>query len=381
MTDKLLKAVVQTTDIGIIALAADGAVLLWNQWMERASGILATHTVGKSLTQIFPELADSRLQQAIGDAINNGRSALLSSAWNLYTLPLHQTESTDKRLLQSLIVKPIRIDNEAYCVIEIFDVTNSNHREALLREKTKESIDALNIAETASKTKSEFVSTVSHELRTPLTAINGALGLLIGGVVGAIPEKAVSLIEVANSNTTRLLSIINDLLDIEKIEAGQMEFIYSQVDLNTLCAQSVGHNQNYALSHNVKIHFIPNAQPLLVYADSHRISQVLSNLLSNAAKFSYPNQDVIVSLQKTENDYCRVTVQNYGKGIPERYQDTLFEKFTQVKENQTSSKGTGLGLNISRAIIKQHDGMIGFHSTPNESTIFYFELKLYEARN
>jgi len=376
MHEALLKQIVLSTDIGMIVVTADSSVVLWNQWIEKTSRLTATETLGNKLTQIFPQLTGSRLQQAIDDAINNGTSALLSSAWNLYTLPLYRTESEDADLLQSLIIKPIGVNGESYCLIEIFDVTNSHNREALLREKSKESEQALEAAETASRTKTEYVSTVSHELRTPLTSINGSLGLILGGVVGEIPEKARGLIEVASSNTTRLLSIINDLLDIEKIEAGKMEFIFSQVDLNTLCSQVVEQNQNYAQSHNVRFKFLPNKQAMLVSADTHRISQVLSNLLSNAAKFSFTDRDVLITIEEIADNYSRVTVTNHGNGIPENYRDSLFDKFTQVEGNQSSSKGTGLGLNICRAIINQHHGHIGFNSVLNATTSFYFDLKL-----
>jgi len=379
MHEALLKQIVLSTDIGMIVVTADSSVVLWNQWIEKTSRLSADKAIGHQLSQLFPHLTGSRLEQAIDDAINNGTSALLSSAWNLYSLPLFKTESEDADLLQSLMIKPITFNDESYCLIEIFDVTNSHNREALLREKSKESEQALDAAETASRAKTEYVSTVSHELRTPLTSINGSLGLILGGVVGEIPEKARGLIEVASSNTTRLLSIINDLLDIEKIEAGKMEFIFSQVDLNVLCSHVVEQNQNYAQAHNVCFEFMPTKQPMLVSADTHRISQVLSNLLSNAAKFSFSNHAVTVKLNKIENDYCRVAVTNHGSGIPENYRDNLFDKFIQVKGSQSSSKGTGLGLNICRAIMNQHHGHIGFDSVLNDTTSFYFDLKLADG--
>lgn len=381
MQNDLFENVVLTTDIGIIVIGSDNSIVLWNQWIENTSARPASETIGKKLTEVFPELSGSRLEQVISDALNNGSSALLSSAWNLNTLPLFQPESAANHLLQSLMIKPISHNGMTYCLIEIFDVTNSNKREVLLREKTKESELALQTAEVASKTKSEFVSTVSHELRTPLTSINGSLSLILGGVVGDIPEKVMGLLEIASNNTNRLLSLINDLLDIEKIEAGKMEFIFSQVDLNQLCSQVVEQNQNYAQAHKVTFVCQQNNSPMLVSADTHRISQVLSNLLSNAAKFSYTDQVVTVRLEKINDGYCRVAVVNHGSGIPESYKHTLFDKFTQVKENQTTSKGTGLGLNICRVIINKHDGGIGFHSVLNETTTFFFDLKLLDTAN
>lgn len=381
MNEVFLKEVVLNTDVGIIILDNKYTIVVWNQWIEKTSRLSGDETIGMDLLQLFPELTGSRLEQTISDAINQSRSALLSSAWNLYTLPLYQTESIDARLMQSLMIKPISFNDENYCMIQVFDVSNSNNREDLLREKTRDSILALEASETASRAKTEYVSTVSHELRTPLTSINGSLSLILGGVVGDIPEKVRGLIEVASNNTTRLLSIINDLLDIEKIEAGKMEFIFSLVDLNQLCSQVVEQNQHYAQSHNVQFQCQLNKRPMLVSADTHRISQVLANLLSNAAKFSYDNQIVTVRLEEIEDKHCRVAIQNQGNGIPDSYQNTLFEKFTQVEGTQSSNKGSGLGLNICRAIINKHNGNIGFYSILNETTTFFFELKLVDAVN
>jgi signal transduction histidine kinase len=366
--------IIHKADIGIIILSVDNRVVCWNEWMEKASGVGSEESLGKDFFSLFPQCGGGRFAMALEDALQNGVSSLLSSAWNYYTLPLHQPQNVDILMMQSLIIKPIEQDDARYCCIEVFDVTNSNNREALLKVKTEESLKAREAAELASRTKSEFVSTVSHELRTPLTSISGSLDLILGGVVGKVSDKVQGLIEIASNNTQRLLSLINDLLDIEKIEAGKMEFIFSQVELNQLIVQVMDHNQTYASQHQVHYVYHPTDAVVYVNADAHRLSQVIANLLSNAAKFSYPHLPIDISLQLLDDEQVRVSVSNEGEGIPEGYQDTIFDRFMQVKERGDNERGSGLGLNISKAIIEHHGGEISFTSIPGQITTFYFIL-------
>jgi len=222
--------------------------------------------------------------------------------------------------------------------------------------------------------KNEFVSTVSHELRTPLTAINGSLGLILGGMAGELPEQAQELLTISQRNSDRLLQLINDILDIEKLEAGKMPFNMQEVDLLALLKNSIEVNQAYANQLNVRIEFKTELATARVSVDPDRFSQVMANLLSNASKFS-PNGDVIsVKLEKAHKDY-RVSVSDHGPGIPEDFKTILFEKFTQVDASDTRSQGgTGLGLSISRTIIEQMNGTIGFESKEGQGSSFYFHL-------
>ncbi len=222
--------------------------------------------------------------------------------------------------------------------------------------------------------KSEFVSTVSHELRTPLTSIRGSLGLLTGGVAGEIPEAARSLLEIATSNSERLSRLINDILDIEKIEAGQMHFDMEVLDLMPLVEKSLQINQGLAERYNV--HFVltetvPDSQ---VYVDAGRLLQVLANFFSNAAKFSPPG-DVVTIAVKVIDRRVRVSVRDHGPGIPFEFRSRIFQKFSQADASDTRQKGgTGLGLSISKAIIERLGGEIGFDTEPGEMSLFYFEL-------
>ena len=222
--------------------------------------------------------------------------------------------------------------------------------------------------------KSEFVSTVSHELRTPLTSIRGSLGLISGGVAGEIPAAVKNLVGIAKSNCERLIRLINDMLDSEKIESGKMRLDLQVVDLRPLVQQALAANEGFAGQHRVKLVLQAPAEALRVRIDSDRMTQVLTNLLSNAAKFSPPDSTVEVRLSRVARS-VRVEVVDHGPGIPEEFRSRIFQKFSQADASDTKQKGgSGLGLNISRALIEQMNGAIGFSSQAGVGTTFFFEL-------
>jgi PAS domain S-box-containing protein len=222
--------------------------------------------------------------------------------------------------------------------------------------------------------KTEFISTVSHELRTPLTSIRGSLGLLAGGVTGPLPDAAKSLVDIAVNNSDRLVRLINDILDVEKIEANKMDFKLQPLSLSTLVANTVESNRAYGTGLSVAFEIddrLPEGAQ--VNADADRLNQVLTNLLSNAAKFSPSHETVTIALAKIQGK-LRVSITDKGPGISEDFQERVFSKFAQADSSDTRQKGgTGLGLNISRAIIEKMGGTIAFVTGANGTT-FYFEL-------
>ncbi len=221
--------------------------------------------------------------------------------------------------------------------------------------------------------KRDFVSIVSHELRTPLTAIRGALGLILGGATGKAPDKMNELIKIADANTDRLLHIINDILDIDKIESGLLEYHFSDIPVIPLLEKAVTNNNGYAQQYDVKL-TITQQLDACINADSNRIMQVLDNLVSNAIKFSPKGGNVELSVARHGNN-VRISVHDDGPGIPEDFQDKLFDKFTQADfSNTRGASGAGLGLNIAKAVIEHHNGQIGFTTDEKKGTTFYFDL-------
>lgn len=227
--------------------------------------------------------------------------------------------------------------------------------------------------------KNEFVSTVSHELRTPLTSIAGSLGLLAGGAAGTLPDRAAKLIKIAHGNSERLVRLINDILDIEKIESGKMTFDIRPTPLRPLLEQAIQSNQAYAAEFDVRTELDDRgAEGAAVLADPDRLMQVVINLLSNAAKFSPPGATVTVAVRRAGHAYC-IAVRDHGSGIPDEFKDRIFSKFAQADSSDTRAKGgTGLGLSIVKEIVARHNGAVSFTSNPGEGTEFTVEIPAAE---
>lgn len=240
---------------------------------------------------------------------------------------------------------------------------------------------ALDITERkeAARLKNEFISTVSHELRTPLTSIVGSLGLITGGAVGEIPSRVKAMIDIAYKNSERLVRLINDILDIEKIESGKMVFNFKPTELLPLVEQCIEANRAYAQRLGVSFRLNEKLPGVKVNADGDRLMQVMTNLLSNAAKFSPAGGSVDISMTR-HNSSIRVAVRNYGPGIPEEFRSSLFTRFSQDTFQTRDRGGTGLGLSIAKSIVEKHGGQIGFESESNAGTTFYFDLPEWRER-
>lgn len=218
--------------------------------------------------------------------------------------------------------------------------------------------------------KREFVSTVSHELRTPLTSIQGALGLLGTEAAGQLPEKARRLIDIAHKNSSRLVRLINDILDIEKVEAGKMTFSMREHRLDELMEQAIAANRNFADQYQVDLRLDNRGQNLRIRVDEDRFSQILANLISNAAKFSPAGGQVRVEVSQHAGQ-ARIRVTDQGPGIEPDVQRHLFQKFVQGDSSDARSKGgTGLGLSIVKALTEQMGGLVAVQSTPGKGTRF-----------
>ena len=230
------------------------------------------------------------------------------------------------------------------------------------------------------RVKDEFVATVSHELRTPLTSIAGSLGLLIGGAAGPLPPGAARLLKIAYSNSQRLVRLINDILDIEKIESGRATFDLKPVDLRALVEQAIEANRGFADGFGVRMRLDPHPASAVVRADADRIIQIVTNLLSNAIKFSPVGEEVVVAVEH-RGAVARVCVCDRGPGIPDSFKSRIFEKFAQAETSGVRQKGgTGLGLNIVKQIVDHHGGTVGFEPAPGGGTVFYFELPCVAER-
>ncbi|CAN5907892.1 sensor histidine kinase [soil metagenome] len=226
----------------------------------------------------------------------------------------------------------------------------------------------------ADRFKSEFISVVSHELRTPLTSIRGSLGLLESGRIVELPKAALDLIKIANRNCQRLVGLVNDILDLEKIQSGALSLSMRPADLIALAKQSIDENAAYAESHDVAYQLEETLGEAWVLADTDRLLQVFANLLSNAAKFAPPQTLVEIKISQVPASFL-VEVKDYGAGIPVDFRDRIFGKFAQADgSNLRQQGGTGLGLNITKTLVEKMGGEIGFSSVERVETIFWFTL-------
>lgn len=234
------------------------------------------------------------------------------------------------------------------------------------------------LSEEASAAKSAFLSTVSHELRTPLTSIRGSLGLLAGGKAGDFSSKASKLIGIAHSNSERLVHLINDILDMEKIESGKMHFDIQEQSMRAALDPALETARVYLPERHVKIIVIEDAPGALVEVDADRLHQVMTNLLSNAIKFSPRDGFVQVRLSvDAEEGKAKISVLDQGPGIAEEFQGRLFGKFEQFDNSNTRSEGgTGLGLSISKALVERMGGVIEFETRLGEGSTFSVNLPL-----
>lgn len=222
--------------------------------------------------------------------------------------------------------------------------------------------------------KNHFVSTVSHELRTPLTAIHAALGLVLGNVLGEPEPKIKAMLQIAEQNSQRLIRLVNDILDMQKVEAGKMDFHFADLQLSPLLQRAVEQMSGYGSQHQVRFELTEVEEQIWLHADANRLLQVLANLLSNAAKFS--SADSVVRISVTQpSGLVRIAVTDQGVGIEENYKADIFRPFSQSDTSDIRKVGgTGLGLSISKSIVEHHGGCLWFESTLGQGSTFYIDL-------
>ena len=321
-------------------VGADGVVVNSKEARDGSGGLLLKDVQGKHLDALLPPPIAGEVLQRVARALEDRTIQVFE-----YQL---RTGSTVR-------------DFEARIVV-------SGEREALAI------IRDISERKAADRLKNEFISTVSHELRTPLTSILGSLGLVTGGVAGEIPPQARAMLEIARSNSERLVRLINDILDTEKIESGRMVFNVVPMDLMPLVTNAVETNRTYGGQMGVSFELTDAVPGARVRADADRLTQVMTNLLSNAAKFSPRGDTVAVSVSR-RGESIRVAVSDHGPGIPLEFQERIFQRFAQADSSDTRQKGgTGLGLSISRAIVERLGGQIGFETAAGAGTTFYFDL-------
>jgi PAS domain S-box-containing protein len=334
------RALLDALPDSMFRLSRDGVYLYVHS--DRSSDLLLPPDIllGKHVSEVLPPDVASRVLSGIDQALRTEVVQLIE-----YQLVLEQAV----RDFEARVV--VCAENEVLAVVR--DITDRKNIERM---------------------KNEFVSTVSHELRTPLTSIRGSLGLILGSVAGDIPPKARAMVEIAAKNSERLIRLINDILDIDKIESGKMVFDFQPVELRPLLEHAIDINRAYGQQFDITFALESSVTNAWVYADSDRLIQALTNLLSNAAKFSPVGAPVEVSLDR-RGEMLRIAIRDRGPGIPEAFRARLFQRFAQADSSDARQKGgTGLGLSITKAIVEKLGGRIDVMIVPDSGSTFFIEL-------
>ena len=358
-TLEMKRAILQGASYAIISTDENGIIQTFNPAAENLFGVSAAEVVGKRTPEFFHDPAELRahteqFKQEFGEDPRD--------AFDVLTMRGKQHGSYEAEwncVRSDGTTFPMRI---SHSVLRGPDGSVAGHV-AIGYDLTE--------TQRAEKLKNEFVSVVSHELRTPLTSIRGALGLLSGGVAGELSAGATQMIGIAQKNADRLVLLINDILDIEKIESGKMRFEMTEVSLSGLLENALESNRGYAQTLGVEIELEPLAPALCaatLAGDEARLQQVMSNLLSNACKWtprgSHVQMRALLAPDSTPaNPRVSIEVQDAGPGVPPEFESRLFERFAQADGSATREKGgTGLGLAVTFAIIEKHGGAIGYRA-------------------
>jgi two-component system sensor histidine kinase/response regulator len=290
------------------------------------------------------------------------------------------------RAVQSLIPQALALGHGAAPIMprlgvrEVDDVAQAlNRADQLVKMRTAERDSAEKKQEEANiltGVMTEFVNNVSHELRTPLTSIAASLGLLAGGSLHPLPPPIARLVFIAHTNVQRLVRLVNDILDIARLESGKAIFHYAPIELLTSVKQAIDANCAIAQAESLSIRLDAQLPCCVVWADADRLVQVLSNLLSNAIKFSPQRGEIVITVEHAKR-MGRVTIRDHGSGVPDEFRSRIFGKFAQVETGDARQRGgSGLGLNIAQQIVSQHAGTITFENAPDGGAIFCLEIPL-----
>jgi PAS domain S-box-containing protein len=276
------------------------------------------------------------------------------------------------------VVVVIALDITARKKSEIELKKHRDHLQTLVYEKTRDLIQAKEEADRANQAKSEFLANMTHELRTPMHAILSFAELGAAKLSSAPPETMEKFFQQIRSSGKHLLGIINDLLDLSKMEAGQMKYHFAEQDMLSLAAQCIDSVQPLMLEKGIQASTENKADQVVCECDAKRIIQVITNLLSNAIKFSPPKGKILLMLENQyldEKKLLVISICDQGLGIPENELESIFDKFTQSSKTKSSHGGTGLGLSISREIIQYHNGTLVASNTESGAQ-FRFTLPL-----
>ncbi len=347
-----IKTIIETAQGAFIGVNFEGRITDWNTQAEKMLGWRREDILGQPLGTLMPERFKATISKTMQAFVSTGSANFI----NTYLERLVLTND-GRELPVEVRIGLVNTPKLKFFSAFVHDISERKQVERM---------------------KNEFISTASHELRTPLTAIYGALSLVNSGLVGPLSPDAKELIGISYRSAERLVRLVNDILDVEKIESRSMTYERVVQPMLPLLEQSIRATQAYADPYQVQFELVcESGQDAQVRVDADRVIQVMVNLLSNAAKFSPAGGAKVTVRLKQLSGLVRVSVTDSGCGIPESFRNRIFSRFAQADASDQRQKGgTGLGLNICKSIIEAHEGHIDFVSEAGKGSEFYFELPL-----
>ena len=339
-----IRAILDTVVDAIITIDSNGVILTFNPAAERMFGIRRKDALGKNVSILMSGHHHTNHPRYIASYLTGHTKNVIGKNREFTAIKSDGT------------IFPIEL-----AVGEMF-VGTSLRFVGIIRDISER--------KELERIKREFISTVSHELKTPLTSITGALGLTRSGVIGPLTEKMQEVIDIAYRNSERLGVLVTDILDVEKIDAGQMSYDMQKTNIEQLISDCVVSMQAYSIKFGVSLKICKTAEDPIFKGDANRITQVITNLISNGIKFSKSGQQVEIRSEST-TDTLTFSVTDHGEGIPEELQERIFTRFFRVDSaDDRHSSGTGLGLSICQPIIEAHGGTISVESSPGAGSTF-----------
>jgi PAS domain S-box-containing protein len=346
----LFAGIVEIADDAIVSIDSNQFITLFNTGAEKIFGYSAAEVLGKPLDLLLPKRFSSVHRQHVAHfSTSPSLARRMGERSEIYGCHKDGTEFPAEATISKL-----NLERETIYTVYLRDVSDRKQVERM---------------------KDEFVSIVSHELRTPLTSIHGSLGMLSSGLLQPDSQQGKRLLQIATDSTERLVRLINDILDIERIESGKVKMEKESCNVADLVEKAV--NIMQPLANKASVTLSISSLSIQLWADPDRIVQVLTNLLSNAIKFSLPNNTVWLIVAVWDKEVL-FTVKDRGRGIPADKLDSIFERFQQVDSTDARKhEGTGLGLSICRSIVQQHNGRLWVESVLGNGSSFYFTLPIF----
>lgn len=384
ITPQILSAMCGMCNVGLLLLSKERGIAFWNQWLEEASGLDSRDVLGKSLNEVFPDIDDSRLTQAINEIFSHNLSAVLSPRLHPSVFPLNVRTSINgnakEKMEQLISLNPLLTETgKIFCLVQVTDVTAAIARENTLREQSRslsekavELEHALESEKSYTALQAKFTSFVSHEFRTPLAIIDGTAQRIIRLKNSITPESLLERTTNIRSAVERMVDLIETMLYTSRLDAGKIEMNIQPCNLGQMVADACDRQSEISPEYDICTDL--NDIPEHIDADFQLVEHIVTNMLSNAVKFS-PDSPLIEVTATVDGGHALLAVKDHGLGIPADDLPQMFERYFRAKTSEGIS-GTGLGLAVCKEFVEMLGGTIEVASIEGEGSTFTIRLPI-----